>query len=310
MFSLLVDYAKMEGLRSLTFPCLRIISSSGAPLQLAVKTQVENLFGMVLHNGYGVTECSPTVSQAVVGERRSDTSVGKVLPGVEVQLVGSNLKQVADGEVGELWVRGSNVMKGYYRAKETALAINHEDGSTLDRRETDISLYRGRRLIIPSGDNVYPAEVESCAEFASRSCPFCRHRPGRGGEEGGGRGGWVCGARAVVAEFRSRSNPTRRATSRSLQAAVAHSAGFRNAADSDWKSYQGRALKGCPTSLLALTLSRIRRRAAGLLITKLPKLQRHFNQRRPFTFQPRLQRLPERIQRIHTDAGHSHSFRQ
>ncbi|MGB7151173.1 MAG: class I adenylate-forming enzyme family protein, partial [Terriglobales bacterium] len=49
MFSLLADYAKLKGLRSLTFPALRVISSSGAPLQPAVKSQVESLFGMVLH---------------------------------------------------------------------------------------------------------------------------------------------------------------------------------------------------------------------------------------------------------------------
>src|SRR5208282_426431 len=125
MFSLLADYAKLKGLKSLQYPALRIISSSGAPLQPVLKSQVEGLFGMVLHNGYGVTECSPNISQAVVGERRTDTSVGKVLPGVEVLLVGSDQKPVADGEVGELWIRGPNVMKGYYcAAEETAAAIN------------------------------------------------------------------------------------------------------------------------------------------------------------------------------------------
>src|SRR5208283_2508282 len=59
MFSLLGDYAKLKGLKALRFPALRIISSSGAPLQPALKSQVESLFGMVLHNGYDVTECSP-----------------------------------------------------------------------------------------------------------------------------------------------------------------------------------------------------------------------------------------------------------
>jgi acyl-CoA synthetase (AMP-forming)/AMP-acid ligase II len=127
MFSLLADYAKLKGLKSLKFPALRIISSSGAPLQLTVKSQVESLFGMVLHNGYGVTESSPNIAQARVGEYRTDTSVGQVLPGVEVRLVGSDQKPVSDADVGELWVRGPNVMKGYYHApEETAAAINAE----------------------------------------------------------------------------------------------------------------------------------------------------------------------------------------
>ena len=167
MFSLLADYAKLKGLQSLTFPALRVISSSGAPLQPTVKSQVESLFGMVLHNGYGVTECSPNISQTVVGERRTDTSVGRVLPGVEVQLVGSDQKPVADGEAGELWVRGPNVMKGYYHAPdETAAAINPEgwfNTRDLARREDGYLFIVGRtnELIVRFGENVYPAEVEA-----------------------------------------------------------------------------------------------------------------------------------------------------
>jgi long-chain acyl-CoA synthetase len=167
MFSLLTEYAKLKGLKSLKFPSLRIISSSGAPLQPTVKSQVENLFGMVLHNGYGVTECSPNISQAKVGEYRTDTSVGQVLPGVDVQLVGPDQKPVAPGEVGELWVRGPNVMKGYYRApEETAAAVSPEgwfNTRDLARLENGYLFIVGRtkELIVRFGENVYPAEVEA-----------------------------------------------------------------------------------------------------------------------------------------------------
>ena len=167
MFSLFVDYAKLRNLKSFNFPDLRIISSSGAPLQPALKAQVESLFGMTLYNGYGVTECSPNISQAVVGERRTDTSVGRILPGVEVQLVGSDQKPVAEGEVGELWVRGPNIMKGYYRApEETAAAVNPEGWfNTRDLARMDkgylFIVGRTKELIIRFGENVYPAEVEA-----------------------------------------------------------------------------------------------------------------------------------------------------
>jgi len=167
MFSLLADYAKLKGLQTLKFPSLRIISSSGAPLQPVLKSQVESLFSMVLHNGYGVTECSPNISQAKVGERRSDTSVGQILPGVEVQLVGPDHKPVATGEVGELWVRGPNVMKGYYQApEETAAAINPEgwfNTRDLARLENGYLFIVGRtkELIVRFGQNVYPAEIEA-----------------------------------------------------------------------------------------------------------------------------------------------------
>jgi len=167
MFSLLADYAALKGLTSLKFPALRIISSSGAPLQAALKARVENLFNMVLHNGYGVTECSPNISQAIVGEDRTDTSVGKILPGVEVRLAGDDNKPVRDGGIGELWVRGPNVMKGYYRSPgETAAAIDPEgwfNTRDLARLENGYLFIvgRSRELIIRFGENVYPTEVEA-----------------------------------------------------------------------------------------------------------------------------------------------------
>src|SRR5206468_8021888 len=167
MFSLFVEYAKLKGLKSLKFPALRIISSSGAPLQQAIKSDVEGLFGLVLHNGYGVTECSPTIAQTKVEVPRTDTSVGRVFPGVEVRLVKLDGQPTAAGEVGELHVRGPNVMKGYYRApEETAAAIDPEGWfNTRDlARLEDGNLFivgRTKELIVRFGFNVYPAEVEA-----------------------------------------------------------------------------------------------------------------------------------------------------
>lgn len=167
MFALLVEYAKSQGIEVLKFPDLRIISSSGAPLDAGLKAAVEGLFGMALHNGYGVTECSPTIAQARVDEPRRDTSVGRILPGVEIRLVGPDGKSVNEAEVGELRVRGPNVMKGYYRApEETAAAIDAEGWfNTRDlARLEDGNLFivgRTKELIVRFGFNVYPAEVEA-----------------------------------------------------------------------------------------------------------------------------------------------------
>ena len=167
MFSLLLQYAKLRGIESLVFPKLRIISSSGAPLHSAIKSGVESLFGMVLHNGYGVTECSPTIAQTRIESPRSDTSVGPVFPGVEIRLVGPDRKPVAAGEVGELWVGGPSVMKGYYRSPEETAAAIDVDGwfNTRDlARLEDGNLFivgRTKELIVRFGFNVYPAEVEA-----------------------------------------------------------------------------------------------------------------------------------------------------
>src|SRR5580692_8634890 len=193
MFALLVEYANTKGLKSLKFPALRIISSSGAPLQPAVKSAVEALLGMPLHNGYGVTECSPTVAQARVDEPRSDLSVGRVLPGVEIVLMGKDGKHVPEGAVGELWVRGPNVAKGYYRApEETAAAISAEgwfNTRDLARLEAGNLFIVGRtkELIVRFGENVYPAEVEAVLNAhpsVVRSAVIGRNVQGlEGGEE-------------------------------------------------------------------------------------------------------------------------------
>ena len=167
IYTQLLQYAKLRGIESLEFPALRIISSSGAQLHLATKAAVEKLFGMPLHNGYGVTECSPTIAQTRVEAPRSDTSIGPPFPGVEIKLVGPDRKPVAHGDAGELWVRGPNVMKGYYRApEETAAAINAEGWfNTRDlARSEDGNLFivgRTKDLIVHRGFNVYPAEVEA-----------------------------------------------------------------------------------------------------------------------------------------------------
>ena len=168
MFSLFLQYAKMRNLQAFDFPALRIISCSGAPLPSAIKSSVERLFGLPLHHGYGITECSPNVAQVrVEAPPRTDNSVGPMFPGVESRLVGPDRQPVPEGEVGELWVRGPNIMKGYYRAPdETAAAIDAEGWfNTRDlARFEDGNLFivgRTKDLIIRFGFNVYPAEVEA-----------------------------------------------------------------------------------------------------------------------------------------------------
>ncbi len=168
MFSQFLQYAKMRKVQSLPFPALRIISCSGAPLPPAVKSSVESLFGLPLHHGYGITECSPNVAQVRLDvPPRHDNSVGPMFPGVEAKLVGRDGQPVPAGEVGELHVRGPNIMKGYYRASDETAAVIDAEGwfNTRDlARFEDGNLFvvgRTKDLIIRFGFNVYPAEVEA-----------------------------------------------------------------------------------------------------------------------------------------------------
>jgi long-chain acyl-CoA synthetase len=167
MYQLLLEYVKRKGLGAIAHPALRNLSSCGAPLDPALKAAVERLFAMPLHNGYGITECSPTIAQTRVETPPTDCSVGPVLPGVEVKLVRADGKPAGDTEAGELWVRGPNVMKGYYRAPdETAAAIdgggwfNTRDLARLESGNLHI-VGRTKELIIRFGFNVYPAEIEA-----------------------------------------------------------------------------------------------------------------------------------------------------
>ncbi|HUB64836.1 MAG TPA: AMP-binding protein [Methylocella sp.] len=167
MFALITEYAKMKGLTSLEAPALRIISASGAPLDPAIKAATERLFGLPLHNGYGISECSPTIAQTRVEQPRADCSVGPVLPGIEVKVMGLDGPEANLGEVGELWVRGPNVMKGYYHAPEETAAVIDKEGwfNTHDLvRFEQANLFvvgRTKELIIRFGFNVYPPEIEA-----------------------------------------------------------------------------------------------------------------------------------------------------
>jgi len=165
MFAMMAEYAARKGMTKVAAPALRIISSSGAPLDSEIKKTAERLFGLPLHNGYGITECSPTIAQTRPGQPRQDCSVGLPLPGVETELrVPAGM---ADGGIGELWVRGPNVMKGYYADAEATAAVLTGDGwfNTQDlARFEDGNLFivgRTKDLIIRFGFNVFPAEVEA-----------------------------------------------------------------------------------------------------------------------------------------------------
>jgi len=166
MYTLLVEYAARKELSLLTPPALRLISSAGAPLDAATKSAAENAFGLTLHNGYGITETSPTLTLTPLDAPRADCAVGRLLPDIEAKLVGANARPAAPGEAGELFVRGPGVMKGYYKAPaETAEAVDREGWfrtGDLARIEDGnfFIVGRSKELIIRFGFNVYPAEIE------------------------------------------------------------------------------------------------------------------------------------------------------
>jgi long-chain acyl-CoA synthetase len=163
----LLEYKTVKGISRLDRGSLRLIAVAGAPLDVNLKSRVEQEFDLPLSNGYGITECSPGISGVRFDAPRADHAVGTLLPGIEARIRAVDGATVPNGQVGELHVRGRNVMRGYYRAPElTAKAIDPDgwfNTGDLARFDGDCLYIVGRtkEMIIRSGFNVYPAEVEA-----------------------------------------------------------------------------------------------------------------------------------------------------
>ncbi|MFG2899080.1 long-chain fatty acid--CoA ligase [Streptomyces zaomyceticus] len=145
---------------------LRMCISGGASLPVGILHGFEQRFGCPVLEGFGMSETSPVVSFNHPDRPRKAGSIGTPIRDVEVRLLDDKGQDVAPGEIGELAVRGPNVMKGYWnRPEETAAAI--PDGwlrsGDLAQADEDGYLYivdRKKDMIIRGGYNVYPREIE------------------------------------------------------------------------------------------------------------------------------------------------------
>ncbi|MEM6618220.1 MAG: AMP-binding protein [Pseudomonadota bacterium] len=147
----------------LAAPALRALLTGGAPLDPGLKTRVEDCFGLPLSNGYGMTETAPSIASTHPDAPRDDVSVGPPYPWIEVRIAAPD----TDG-VGEVQVRGPNVMRGYYKAPDKTAEAMTDDGffrtGDLGRMGEDGALFivgRLKELIIRSGFNVHPPEIEA-----------------------------------------------------------------------------------------------------------------------------------------------------
>jgi long-chain acyl-CoA synthetase len=191
MFARLLEHARAAGITSDSLPRLRYAYAGGAPLDPTIKAQTEALLGIPLLNGYGMTESGPTICQVRFDERLPHCGVGRPLPGLEIRLRDAAGRDVAPGDVGELHVRGPGVMRGYFRNPEATAAAIAADGflntGDLARQDPDGQVHivgRSKELIIHSGFNVYPPEVEA-AIARHPEVVFCAviGRPVAGNEE-------------------------------------------------------------------------------------------------------------------------------
>ncbi len=145
---------------------LRMAVSGAAPLPREALDGFERKFRFPLLEGYGLSEASPVVSFNPIRGARKAGSVGLPLPDIEVKILDEHGRELATGEVGEIVVRGPNVMLGYYnQPAETAATLRNGWLHTGDMGKKDADGYiyivdRRKEMLLVRGMNVYPREIE------------------------------------------------------------------------------------------------------------------------------------------------------
>jgi long-chain acyl-CoA synthetase len=146
---------------------VRLFVSGGSALPVEVLRGIEKEFGAPILEGYGLSETSPVASFSRMELEKKAGSIGVAIDGVQLRVVDDAGNEVATGEVGELQVKGPNVMKGYWKNPEATKAAISADGwfSTGDMAKKDEDDFyfivdRKKDLIIRGGYNVYPREIE------------------------------------------------------------------------------------------------------------------------------------------------------
>jgi long-chain acyl-CoA synthetase len=146
---------------------LRVCVSGGAAMPAELMRAFEEKFDCIILEGYGLSETSPVASFNHPDRERKAGSIGTPIEGVEMKVVDDKGKEVPQGEVGEIVIRGHNVMKGYWNRPDATEEVMTEDGwfHSGDMARVDEDGYffivdRKKDLIIRGGYNVYPREIE------------------------------------------------------------------------------------------------------------------------------------------------------
>ncbi|HEX7059312.1 MAG TPA: long-chain fatty acid--CoA ligase [Solirubrobacterales bacterium] len=163
MFGALLHHPERE---SFDTSALRTCITGGASMPVEVLRGFEEAFGAIVLEGYGLSETSPVASSNHPDKERKPGSIGTPIEGVEMQVVDEDDNPVEQGEVGEIVIRGHNIMKGYWQrpdATEEAMRGGWFHSGDMARTDEDGYFFivdRKKDLIIRGGYNVYPREVE------------------------------------------------------------------------------------------------------------------------------------------------------
>jgi malonyl-CoA/methylmalonyl-CoA synthetase len=168
LFSRLLAHMDDHSIKRPEAPALRYVYTGAGPLDMPLKRHVEARFGLPLHHGYGLSEYAGSVHVTPLGQHREDTSAGTRVEGAELRIVGADGHELAAGERGEIWLRGRGLMAGYFRDEAATAAVMKPGGwyasgdlGLLDAEGALFVVGRLKEMIIRSGFNVYPGEVEA-----------------------------------------------------------------------------------------------------------------------------------------------------
>lgn len=155
------------GFAQLDFSNMKLALGGGMAVQRPVAERWQKVTGTRLVEGYGLTECAPLVTVSPYNLPAYNGSIGFPAPSTDIKLVNDDGVEVAAGEAGEMWVKGPQVMKGYYNRPDETLKVLNADGwlATGDIARVDDEGFfyivdRKKDMILVSGFNVYPNEIE------------------------------------------------------------------------------------------------------------------------------------------------------
>jgi long-chain acyl-CoA synthetase len=170
LFNALLNAPGIKDIKDINAGALKLAVGGGMAVQRAVAERWQQLFGVPLVEGYGLTETSPIVCANPLDVREYSGMIGMPLPSTDVGIRDNDDKELPPGETGEICVRGPQVMKGYWnRPDETAKVFTADgwlrtgDMGFIDQRGYVKLVDRKKDMILVSGFNVYPNEIEDVA---------------------------------------------------------------------------------------------------------------------------------------------------
>lgn len=154
------------GFKDLDFSSLKMALGGGMAVQRPVAEKWQQVTSVMLLEGYGLTECAPMVTLSPYTQTAYDGTIGLPASSTDIRIVGEDGEEVAIGEAGEMWVKGPQVMAGYYNRPEATDEILKDgwlatgDVACMDENGYFKIVDRKKDMIIVSGFNVFPNEIE------------------------------------------------------------------------------------------------------------------------------------------------------